>query len=55
MNNANPGFMATQLGHGLDEFFKKYAKWINTLNNKTQMAFIEAGIKKLKKKKSKCG
>jgi len=44
MNNANPGFMASQLGHSLEEFFKTYAKWINRMNNSQQLDFIEKGI-----------
>lgn len=29
MAGARPAFMASQLGHGLDVFFKHYARWIN--------------------------
>jgi len=44
MNNANPNFMASYLGHSLEEFFKTYAKWINRMNNSQQLDFIEKGI-----------
>jgi integrase len=29
MAGVNPAFMARQLGHSLDMFFKVYAKWID--------------------------
>lgn len=44
MAGANPAFMANQLGHSVEEFFKTYAKWINRINNQFQMGLIEAGI-----------
>lgn len=44
MSGANPAFMARQLGHSLEEFFKTYAKWIDRVDNTFQMRLIEAGI-----------
>lgn len=44
MNGVNPAFMAEQLGHSLQEFFKTYAKWINTNQNQTQIKLIEKAI-----------
>lgn len=43
---ANPAFMARQLGHSLEEFFKTYAKWIDRTSNQFQMDVIETGISK---------
>ncbi|MCU7834861.1 MAG: hypothetical protein KZQ83_06340 [gamma proteobacterium symbiont of Taylorina sp.] len=50
MNNANPALMSSQPGHSLEEFFKKYAKWINRVDNQTHMEFIEVGLNGTKKK-----
>jgi integrase len=44
MNGVNPAFMAGQLGHSLEEFFKTYAKWINSQQNETQISLIERAI-----------
>lgn len=44
MNNANPAFMANQLGHSLEEFFKTYAVWINRVDTDTQIGFIDNAI-----------
>lgn len=44
MNGVNPAFMAEQLGHSLEEFFKTYAKWINNNQNQVQLALIEKAI-----------
>lgn len=44
MNGVNPAFMAGQLGHSVEEFFKTYAKWINTNQNQLQIDLIEAAI-----------
>lgn len=44
MNGVNPAFMAGQLGHSVEEFFKTYAKWINTNQNQVQIDLIERAI-----------
>ena len=44
MHGVNPAFMAAQLGHSVEEFFKTYAKWINTQQNDIQLALIEKAI-----------
>lgn len=44
MSEVNPAFMAEQLGHSVEEFFKTYAKWINKNHNKAQMDRIEKAI-----------
>lgn len=46
MAGANPGFMASQLGHTIEEFFKTYAKWINNMDNRRQIGIIEDSIGK---------
>lgn len=46
MNGVNPAFMAEQLGHSLQEFFKTYAKWINSNHNQAQTQLIETAINK---------
>lgn len=44
MNGVNPAFMASQLGHSLEEFFKTYAKWINANQNQVQMKLLQDAI-----------
>lgn len=44
MQGVNPAFMAGQLGHSVEEFFKTYAKWINTNQNQVQIELIERGL-----------
>lgn len=51
MNDANAAFMARQLGHSLEEFFKTYATWIDRAGADRQVEFIEQGIKELKGKR----
>ncbi|MDP5008066.1 MAG: integrase, partial [Glaciimonas sp.] len=46
MSGANPAYMANQLGHGLDVFFKDYAAWINGDSNSGELKKIEARINK---------
>lgn len=41
-----PGYMAQQLGHSVQEFFKTYAKWINTQENDNQADLLQASINK---------
>lgn len=45
MVGVNPAFMARQLGHSLDMFFKVYAKWIDGQHDEREMAKIEAAIR----------
>jgi integrase len=44
MAGVNPAYMAAQLGHGLDVFYKAYAKWINTKQDDTEMDKIEGKV-----------
>jgi integrase len=44
MAGANPAYMAAQLGHGVDVFFKDYAKWINTKQDDSEMGKIEGKL-----------
>ncbi len=37
MQGLNPAFVCSQLGHSLEEFFKTYAKWINSESNASEM------------------
>ncbi len=44
MAGVNPAFMARQLGHSLEMFFKVYAKWIDGQNDDREMAKIQAAL-----------
>lgn len=44
MAGANPAFMARQLGHSLEMFFKVYAKWIDGQNDERELTKIELAI-----------
>lgn len=44
MAGANPAFMARQLGHSVETFFKVYAQWIEGLSDDREMAKIERTI-----------
>jgi integrase len=44
MNGVNPAFMASQLGHSIEEFFKTYAKWVNGQQDDLQIGLIERAI-----------
>lgn len=58
MSGANPAFMAKQLGHGVDVFYKDYAKWIEGDQSDSEMLKIEQQLGQnipnasLKKKKA---
>lgn len=45
MAGANPAFMARQLGHSLEMFFRVYAKWIDGQNDDREMAKIQSAIR----------
>ena len=45
MNNTNPAWMAGQLGHSVEEFFKTYTKWIEGQQSQHQIGLIEGAIK----------
>jgi integrase len=47
MAGVNPAFMARQLGHSLDMFFKVYAKWIDGQHDERELVKIEAAIKEI--------
>ena len=42
MAGANPAYMASQLGHGVNVFFKDYSAWINGTLNSRELDKIEA-------------
>lgn len=42
MAGANPAFVAAQLGHGMEVFFRDYADWIRGDQDRLEMAKIEA-------------
>lgn len=44
MAGANPAYMARQLGHSLEMFFRVYAKWIDGQNDDRELAKIETAI-----------
>jgi integrase len=44
MAGTNPAWMAKQLGHGLDVFFRDYADWINGQQDTHELLKIEAQI-----------
>lgn len=45
MAGANPAYMANQLGHGVDVFFKDYSAWISGRDSAREMDKIEAQIR----------
>jgi integrase len=47
MSGANPAYMAQQLGHGLDVFFKDYASWINSKQDTSEMKKIEGKVRQV--------
>lgn len=47
MAGVNPAYMAKQLGHGLDVFFKDYADWINTKQDDMEMEKIEGKLRQI--------
>ncbi len=46
MNGVNPAYLANQLGHSIEEFFKTYSKWINSVMDDLQIRLIEEAILK---------
>jgi integrase len=44
MAGARPAYMAAQLGHSLDVFYRDYAKWISHQDDDREMIKIEAQI-----------
>jgi integrase len=44
MSGVKPGFMASQLGHNLEMFFKVYAKWLSGADDDREMAKLEQAI-----------
>lgn len=43
-NGLNPAYLAGQMGHSLEEFFKTYAKWIAGAHNALQIELMERAI-----------
>lgn len=43
-NGLNPAYLAGQMGHTLDEFFKTYARWIAGAQNTLQKELMERAI-----------
>ncbi|VUD48330.1 Putative defective protein IntQ [Thalassocella blandensis] len=50
MNNLHAAYIARQLGHSQEEFFKTYATWINNQLDSVQIETIEKARTKLKDK-----
>lgn len=46
MAGANPAWMAQQLGHAQEVFFRDYAKWINGRQDDAEMEKIEAALQR---------
>ena len=44
MSGAKPAFLAKQLGHSLRMFFEVYAKWISSVDDRLEMAKVDAAI-----------
>jgi integrase len=44
MSGARPAFLSTQLGHSLRVFFDVYAKWINSKNDREEIAKVDQAI-----------
>ena len=44
MAGANPAYMARQLGHSVEMFFRVYTTWLGGKNDDTELAKIEAAI-----------
>jgi integrase len=47
MSGARPAFLATQLGHSLRVFFEVYAKWINSKDDREEIAKLDQAIAQL--------
>lgn len=45
MAGVNPAFMARQLGHSLEMFFRVYAKWIDGQHDERELAKIESALR----------
>ena len=44
MNGVNPAYLAKQLGHSIEEFFKTYSTWINQQLDDVQIKLLEEAI-----------
>lgn len=44
MAGVNPAYMAKQLGHGVDVFFKDYSSWINSKQDLSELEKIEGKL-----------
>lgn len=44
MSGARPAFLAGQLGHSLQVFFQVYAKWINSKDDREEIAELDEAI-----------
>jgi integrase len=44
MSGLKPAYMAKQLGHSLEEFFKTYARWINNVEDDNQKAIMDGAL-----------
>jgi integrase len=47
MSGARPAFLANQLGHSLQVFFQVYAKWINSKDDREEIAKLDQAIAQL--------
>jgi len=46
MQGLKPAFVCSQLGHSLEEFFKTYAKWINSQDDKKEIEKLNKAFSK---------
>lgn len=47
MSGARPAFLANQLGHSMQTFFRVYAKWINSNDDREEIAKLDQAIAQL--------
>jgi integrase len=47
MSGARPAFLANQLGHSMQTFFRVYAKWINSKDDREEIAKLDLAIAQL--------
>ncbi len=55
MNGANPAYMARQLGHSIQEFYRTYATWIERADRGMQKGLLDAGIERTQHENIKVG
>jgi integrase len=55
MSGARPAFLASQLGHSLQVFFQVYGKWINSKDDREEIAKVNAAIEQKTHNEPKAG